>query len=230
MAADPVVVERTQFGRWRLLGEVLSSPGRRVVSSGRDTAGLIALARESGASAVVLDGYPTSNGLRAIADAVDRQEKPRVLVIGPVVPRLDVLVAMASGVFGYVSAASEPGVIADAVDAVVSGRPYVPPEISAPLFQQLALGGRGLALERSDGETMKLTGREWEVLVLIRQGRTTGEIAGRLVVANVTVRSHVFSLVRKLGLANRADLTRPAPVEPPRINAGAAAAMAASAG
>jgi DNA-binding NarL/FixJ family response regulator len=54
--------------------------------------------------------------------------------------------------------------------------------------------------------TAQLTNREWEVLVLLGQGRTTREIATRLVVSAGTVRSHVAALLRKLGPPDRVTL------------------------
>jgi DNA-binding CsgD family transcriptional regulator len=56
---------------------------------------------------------------------------------------------------------------------------------------------------------VELTGREWEVLVLLRQAWSTAEMAGRLCVSRVTVRTHVAVLVQKFGVADRAALMAP---------------------
>ena len=56
------------------------------------------------------------------------------------------------------------------------------------------------------GRSVQLTNREWEVLVLLGQGRTTREIANRLVVSTGTIRSHVAALLRKLGVGDRRTL------------------------
>jgi DNA-binding NarL/FixJ family response regulator len=53
-----------------------------------------------------------------------------------------------------------------------------------------------------------LTQKEWEVLDLLNEGLSSREIARRLFVADVTVRTHVAAIVRKLGVANRVDAVR----------------------
>ena len=59
---------------------------------------------------------------------------------------------------------------------------------------------------RPRGGSTVLTHREWEVLVLLRQARTTAEIAERFVVSHGTVRTHVATIVRKLGADGRASI------------------------
>jgi DNA-binding NarL/FixJ family response regulator len=49
----------------------------------------------------------------------------------------------------------------------------------------------------------RLTSREWEVLDLMRARQTTGQIARRLFISDVTVRSHVASIMRKLRVPDR---------------------------
>ena len=55
----------------------------------------------------------------------------------------------------------------------------------------------------------RLTGREAQVLGMIRRGHSTAWIAERLGIAPVTVRRHVSELVRKLGVESRSDLIEP---------------------
>ena len=50
-----------------------------------------------------------------------------------------------------------------------------------------------------------LTAREWEVVDLLYEGKTTDEIADALVLSTETVRSHIKNLMRKLGATSRAD-------------------------
>ena len=50
----------------------------------------------------------------------------------------------------------------------------------------------------------RLTSREWEILELLAQGWSTADIAERLVISSSAVRVHIASIVRKLGVADRA--------------------------
>jgi DNA-binding NarL/FixJ family response regulator len=165
---------------------------------------LVSFADRVGAAVVVFDGFPSNRDLREINDAVERRHDLGVVVIGPLAPRLDVLIALASGVSGYVPEPGAPAAVAQAIETVVRGGTSLPPEVSGALVEQLQAGGP--VVHGADGQPVKITSREWEILVLVRQGRSTAEIAERLVIATVTVRSHVFGLVRKLGLADRSDL------------------------
>ena len=54
-----------------------------------------------------------------------------------------------------------------------------------------------------DGQAARLTGREWDVLELMRKGAGTAEISERLFVSPTTVRTHVSSILRKLGVPTR---------------------------
>jgi DNA-binding NarL/FixJ family response regulator len=67
-----------------------------------------------------------------------------------------------------------------------------------------------LVLELRGGHSDDLlTGREAQVLGMLRRGHTTAAIAERLQIAPVTVRRHISELVHKLGVENRAALTAP---------------------
>ena len=155
---------------------------------------------------VVIDGVPPAEGLRAIADATRSGSGPAVLVIGPVEPNIDAMVAIASGALGYLARDSPAPAVADAVEAVTRGEAVLPAAVSVPLVKHLRCGRRGLEVTGGDGRVATLTGREWEVLVLLRQGLTTTEIARGIFVTAGTVRSHVAALVHKLGAVDRATL------------------------
>jgi DNA-binding NarL/FixJ family response regulator len=155
---------------------------------------------------VVLDGYPSGTALHAMAEATMARPELSVLVLGPLQPNIEVLVAIASGAFGYLPSGSTPVVVAEAVDTLLAGDAVLPRAVSLPLVQHLRWGGRGIVVSGQNGRSAALTNREWEVLVLLRQARGTGEIARRLVVSNGTVRTHVAAIVHKLGAQDRGAL------------------------
>jgi DNA-binding NarL/FixJ family response regulator len=194
-----VVVGCGDDHRAAALERALTGRGHSVVAESWPPDELVALAVDSRAAVLVLDGLPAGSSLRAVADATAADPDIVVLVLGPLRPNLDVLVALASRISGYLPADSEPAAVADAVDALCAGELVLPREVSLPLVAHFHSGGRGVSAERPDGRSVELTHREWEVLVLIRQARSTAEIAERLVISPVTVRTHVAALVHKLG-------------------------------
>jgi DNA-binding NarL/FixJ family response regulator len=191
------------------LAEVLTARGHQVLTDSGAAEKLVDLAVASDADILVLGGVLSGPALRAIAVSARNGDGMPVLVVGPPRPNIDVFVALASRVSGYLPAGSAAETIADAVEVVRAGEFVMPRSVSLPLVDRLHTGGRGFTVERSDGRLVELTHREWEVLVLVRQAHTTAEIASQLVVSRVTVRTHIAALVAKLGLSGRDALASP---------------------
>jgi DNA-binding NarL/FixJ family response regulator len=204
-----VVVGCRDEHRAAALERVLTLRGRSVVIESCSVENLVALAVESEAAVLVLDGALPGSALRAVAHAAESTPGIAVLVLGPLRPNLEVLIALASRISGYLPADSSPEAVADAVDALSAGEVVLPKAVSLPLVAHLHRGGRGVTAERGDGQLVELTHREWEVFVLVRQAHTTAEIAERLVISPVTVRTHIAALVHKLGVRTRHELAEP---------------------
>ncbi len=115
-----------------------------------------------------------------------RAESPRtrVLLISGA-GRMSPAAAKAAGASGFVSKDLEATEVARAVQLVGQGQTMFPPKIAQP--------------------APLLTEREREVLALIAEGATNGEIAGRLFLSPHTVKEHTSALYRKLGARNRAE-------------------------
>ena len=114
---------------------------------------------------------------------------------------LDFLTALQAGASGF----CEPDASSDAIvrvvhDVLVNGT-AIPRPLVAMLVAQVR-HGHGRFVTTSDG-VVEVTEREWEVLSLLRLGRSTAQIAEVLFVSAATVRSHVWALVRKLGVEDR---------------------------
>lgn len=190
------------------LPERLVARGYRIIADSGSTEQLLTDAVESQPAVLVLDGRLPGPDLRAVARRVEREPGLIVLLVGPLLPHIEVLLALASGVSGYLSPESEPELIADAVSALCAGE-VVLPRAMLQLVKDLHLAGRGITVHRVDGQLVELTHREWEVLVLVRQAYSTAEIAKRLVIARVTVRTHIGALIHKLGVRDRTVLMGP---------------------
>ena len=117
---------------------------------------------------------------------------------------LDFLTALQAGASGF----CEPDAPSDAIvrtvnDVLVNGT-AIPRPLVAMLVAQLR-HGRGRFVTTCDG-VVEVTEREWEVLSLLRLGRSTAQIGEALFVSAATIRSHVWALVRKLGVDDRAAM------------------------
>ena len=92
------------------------------------------------------------------------------------------------------------------VMALIDGGVAIPRGLVPTLVAEVR-HGRGHSIPTRVGR-IELTDREWQILQLLAQRRTTREIADSLFVSAGTVRSHVSSLLKKVGAVDREDLLR----------------------
>ncbi len=109
----------------------------------------------------------------------------------------DLLDAVRAGAIGYVPGGLDRACLRRIVGAVAANEAVVPRALVLELL--LELRGRGAGSD-------VLTGRESQVLGMLRRGHTTAAIAERLEITPVTVRRHISELVHKLGVADRSAL------------------------
>jgi len=107
------------------------------------------------------------------------------------------LEAIRAGAVGYAPGGLSIDRLRKLIDAVSVGEAVLPRSLVRDLLLEIRSSGRA-----SDG----LTGREAQVLGMVRRGHSTASIARRLDIAPVTVRRHISELVRKLGVDSRSAL------------------------
>lgn len=117
--------------------------------------------------------------------------------------------ALSERVRGFVRKSQPPAELIAAVQLVASGHASLPPAITGRLLDAFLAENAQTALHPADGLpsplAVTLTRREHDVLRLMAEGRSTGQIAEQLVVQTSTVKTHVYHLLRKLGVNDRAQ-------------------------
>jgi DNA-binding NarL/FixJ family response regulator len=116
----------------------------------------------------------------------------------------DVIGVIRAGARGYVTKTISSGDLAGAVERVAAGDAVFSPRLAGFVLDAFREGAR----VGDDAELDVLTPREREVLQLIARGYRYKEIAARLHLSVKTVESHVSSVLRKLQLSSRHELTR----------------------
>lgn len=106
--------------------------------------------------------------------------------------------AIRTGVMGCVSKKSEPQVLGEALRAVASGEVWISHRAATRLVGEFARGE--VSGERNATE---LTQREHEILALTAKGYRNKEIAGRLFISENTIKTHLLTIYRKLGVSGR---------------------------
>ena len=133
---------------------------------------------------------------------------PRFLALSVSDAPEDVIAIIRAGARGYVTKTISGEELADAVRRVHGGDAVFSPRLAGFVLDAFAGGAPARAPEGSDPELDQLTPREREVLQHIARGYMYKEIALRLDISPKTVEAHVSSVLRKLQLSSRHELTR----------------------
>ena len=144
--------------------------------------------------------------LRAIGAIVAQAPDTLVIVLARRADEGEFLAAMRAGASGYVPQGLDPARLPSVVEAAMRGEPAVPRQFVASLLDEIRDLGRGRRSVAIAGRRrVELTAREWEALDLLRQGRSTREIAAELRISQVTVRRHLSAAYTKLGVRTRLE-------------------------
>lgn len=169
-----------------------------------DAPGAIRSALRERPDVCVLDVRMPGSGIAAAWEITARMPQVKVVMLTISDADGDLFPALRAGAAGYllkgICAERLPLALLDVLD----GRAAVPRELMARVLEDFRDRGPRRRSVFVEGLGDPLTSREWQVLDLLREDRGTAEIARALTVSKATVRSHVMSVVRKLGVRDRA--------------------------
>jgi DNA-binding NarL/FixJ family response regulator len=179
-------------------------PGVEVVGAAADGEQALTLAQRLQPDVVLMDlrmprcdGIEATRRLRAHTDAI------QVIALTTYADDRSVLDALRAGARGYLTKDAGADDIRAALEQVTSGQAVIDPAVQHHLVDAIATGTQ--RPEPPEQPPDGLTPREVEVLRLIAEGLSNTEIAGRLVVSEATVKSHVNHLLAKIGARDRAQ-------------------------
>jgi DNA-binding NarL/FixJ family response regulator len=144
---------------------------------------------------------PVMDGLQATREITAMDGGPRVLVLTTFDLDDYVYQALRWGASGFLLKDASARELAEAVRVVAAGDGLLSPSVTRRLIAEFARMGAPRGPSRKT--LQDLTERETEVLALVARGLSNAEIAGRLVVAEQTVKTHVSRILMKLGLRDR---------------------------
>ncbi len=183
-------------------------PRFEVVAEAADAAGAIDAALRKIPHVCVLDIHMPGSGISAVWELTARLPQTKIVMLTVSREDRDLLAALKAGAVGYLLKDMDPRRLPEVLSQIVNGQVSIPRELLASVVEDLRdrqPRRRALAGE-DDGAREKLTSREWQVVDLARQDMSTAQIARRLVVSPVTVRTHLNAAMRKLGVNSREEL------------------------
>jgi DNA-binding NarL/FixJ family response regulator len=159
---------------------------------------------------VLLDVHMPGGGGQAVIEAIKATHPDvRFLALSASDAPEDVIAVIRAGARGYVTKTISTTELADAIRRVADGDAVFSHRLAGFVLDAFASAGVSDVSKPSfDPELDQLTNREREVLRLIAQGYTYKEIAKELFISVKTVETHVSSVLRKLQLSTRHQLTR----------------------
>jgi DNA-binding NarL/FixJ family response regulator len=187
------------------LGSLLAANGFEVVGQAPGARAAIELARQLQPQLVVLDlTMPEMDGLQALPGLREAAPGAEVVVLTASEDDGNLLAAIRAGAAGYLLKSESPERIVGFLRGVTEGEVALSGPVARRLLEQVREGGRG-GEAVPESIAAALSARELEVLLLLDQHLGTDEIARRLIISEHTVRSHVKSLLSKLGVSSRRE-------------------------
>lgn len=184
-----------------------SAPDLDVVGEASNGNEAVALARSTRADVVVMDiRMPDTDGIEATRQicADDDLAGVRVLILTTFEQDDHVLEAVRAGASGFLGKGVEPGVLLDAIRTVAAGDALLSPKATRVLISRYLRPTQDpVAAPES---LVTLTTREREVLSRVGEGLSNHEIAGKLHLSPLTVKTHVNRAMVKLDARDRAQL------------------------
>ena len=187
------------------LASLLTSGGFEVVGEAGDGAEAVELAQTLQPNLVLLDlTMPEVDGLSALPRLRAVCPGCEIVVLTASGTEENLLAAIRAGAAGYLLKNEPPERIVSFLHGVANGEAALSGEVARRLLDQVRSGGRrGGGVP--DHIARSLSAREVEVLLLLDDHLSTDDIAKRLFISEHTVRSHVKSLLRKLGVSSRRE-------------------------
>lgn len=164
------------------------------------------LERQSDVDLVLLDlNLPGRDGLDVLRELGARWPTLPVVVVSAFHDRAKVSKALDLGAVGYIPKSARREVMCGAFNLVFAGGIYVPPEMLALQEPSDVAVSQPASHLRARAAALGVTERQFEVLVLMLQGKSNKAIGRALGLAEPTVKIHVSSILRALNVSNRTE-------------------------
>jgi DNA-binding NarL/FixJ family response regulator len=200
-----VIAEDQRIVRKGLSALLASSDEFEIVGEAEDGLDAIRCVRRCKPDLVLLDlSMPKMSGIAATQEIKGQHPETKILALTVHDSEEHILAAFQAGADGYCLKDATIDELLTSIKNVLSGKPYLSPEVSEKVLEGYLEGKKALK-RTSSWDT--LTQRENEVLKLVGEGYKTKEIADYLCISWKTVQKHRANIMDKLGLHSASSLT-----------------------
>jgi DNA-binding NarL/FixJ family response regulator len=180
----------------------LEQGGFVVCAEAADGAGAVLAARRERPDACLLDVMMPGGGIEAAAQIAAELPDTAIVMLSVSDNEDHLFDAIRAGASGYLLKDMDLNRLSAALSGVLAGEAAFPRRLMIRVIEEFSERQRRRVPLPAGGRA-ELTGREWEILELLRAGNTTSATARRLGISQVTVRRHVSDAVRKLRVHDR---------------------------
>ena len=174
-----------------------------VVAEAATAVEAVTAAREHRPDVCLLDINMPGSGIAAAAEITHTVPGVAVVMLTASRDDEDLFAALRAGASGYLLKDMDPSRLGPALQGVLAGEAVLPRWLVLKVVDQLRATPRRRIALPNRSKAARLTEREAEVLDLMGSGLSTEEIAGRLFLAQVTVRTHIAAILKKLRVPDR---------------------------
>jgi two-component system, NarL family, response regulator NreC len=200
-----VIAEDHTILRQGLCALLSSHDNLEVVGEAEDGLDAIRCVEKKNPDLLLLDlNMPRMDGISVIKEVKKRHPETKIIVLTMHKQEEYILETFKSGAEGYCLKASSHDELIIAINAVLSGKRYISPEISEKVLEGFMEGQKSIK-QKSSWDT--LTQREKEVLKLVAEGYQNKEISDYLCISVKTVEKHRANIMEKLDLHSASTLT-----------------------
>lgn len=197
-----LLIEDNRLLREGITAMVGKQPDLKIVAASENFENVLPKAQKLKPRVVLLDICLRDQNSLSVAKMVKKElPEARVIVMGLILPRADVLQFVKAGASGFVQKEATFDDFLRTIRTVAEGAKVLPPPLTGSLFSQIAEDA--ISNGKVQLNDVRITKREREIIDLISEGLSNKEIAQRLHLAIQTVKSHVHHILEKLVLHTR---------------------------
>ncbi len=188
--------------------QALEADGCVVLAAVGDGPKAVAAALEHQPDVCLLDIHMPGGGIRAASEIVKAMPDTSVVMLTASRDDEDLFDALRAGASGYLLKDMDPDRLAAALRGVMAGEAALPRSLALKVMRQLQAPNRRRFIPGKGTGAARLTSRETEVLEMMAEGLSTEQIAEKMFIGKVTVRTHVSNVLKKLRVPDRESAVR----------------------